>query len=68
MVGHLKFCLVLFIGYVLFQAPLGTNQICGVLSTLLGVFYYSRLKLKEQNNAKTIIAQKNNSKISMRSV
>jgi len=48
MVGHLKFCLVLIFGYLLFHAPLKTNQLFGVSSTLFGVFLYSHYKLKEQ--------------------
>lgn len=47
MVGHLKFCLTLMIGYFLFHDILATRQIVGVLCTLSGVFVYSHLKLKE---------------------
>ena len=48
MVGHMKFCLVLIFGYLLFKAPLEMNQLLGVCSTVFGVIYYSHLKLKEQ--------------------
>lgn len=48
MVGHMKFCLVLIFGYLLFQAPLEINQLLGVCSTIFGVVMYSHLKLKDQ--------------------
>lgn len=36
MVGHLKFCLTLLGGYVLFKDSLNIQQISGIITTLTG--------------------------------
>ncbi|KAF4522134.1 hypothetical protein B566_EDAN012596 [Ephemera danica] len=48
MVGHLKFCLTLLGGFLLFQEPLSFNQIVGILLTITGVTVYAHVKLYEE--------------------
>jgi solute carrier family 35, member E3 len=45
MVGHLKFCLTLLGGYLLFQEPLTFNQTLGILLTIIGVSSYAHFKV-----------------------
>jgi len=54
MVGHTKFCMTLFMGYMLFHDALLSNQIMGVASTFTGVLIYTHFKIKEQNKAPKI--------------
>lgn len=49
MVGHLKFCITLTGGVVLFHDPISLNQMIGVLMTLFGIICYTHFKLHEQN-------------------
>ncbi|KAL0267104.1 UNVERIFIED_CONTAM: hypothetical protein PYX00_009457 [Menopon gallinae] len=49
MIGHLKFCLTVIGGYMLFREPISMMQGVGVLLTILGVTSYAHLKLKEQS-------------------
>lgn len=44
MAGHLKFCLTVAGGYVIFQDPLSLNQLIGLLLTLAGVVAYTHLR------------------------
>ncbi|XP_046339540.1 solute carrier family 35 member E3-like [Haliotis cracherodii] len=47
MVGHLKFCLTLLGGYLLFHDHLQLLQVSGILTTLGGVLAYTHFKLQE---------------------
>lgn len=49
MVGHLKFCITLVGGVILFQDPISFNQTIGVLMTLFGIILYTHFKVQEQN-------------------
>lgn len=51
MVGHLKFCLTLLAGYLLFQDALHHNQLLGIAVTLVGIMLYTHYKMKEQQTA-----------------
>ncbi|XP_063216631.1 solute carrier family 35 member E3-like isoform X1 [Bacillus rossius redtenbacheri] len=44
MVGHMKFCLTVFGGILLFNDPFHVNQVIGVLFTLTGVTAYAHVK------------------------
>ena len=48
MIGHCKFCVTLVGGFLLFQDPLSSNQLLGILSTITGIALYTFLKLREQ--------------------
>ncbi|XP_076076931.1 solute carrier family 35 member E3-like isoform X2 [Mytilus galloprovincialis] len=48
MVGHLKFCLTVVLGFLLFHDPISMLQLLGILLTLSGVILYTHIKLKEQ--------------------
>ncbi|XP_022104003.1 solute carrier family 35 member E3-like isoform X5 [Acanthaster planci] len=48
MVGHLKFCLTLLGGFLLFGDYLRFNQLLGVSMTLSGLVAYTHFKVKEQ--------------------
>ncbi|XP_041348938.1 solute carrier family 35 member E3-like [Gigantopelta aegis] len=48
MVGHLKFCLTLTGGYVLFNEQLQLLQVSGIITTLAGVMAYTYFKLQER--------------------
>merc|ERR1712071_359765 len=49
MAGHIKFCLLIATGFLLFDEPLSVNQIFGLVLTLTGVITYTHLRMKEQN-------------------
>ena len=46
-IGHFKLCLVLFVGFLIFQTPTNKNQILGILITIMGICLYSIIKLKK---------------------
>jgi len=48
MVGHCKFCVTLIGGFLLFNDPIATNQLLGILSTLSGIALYTYFKMREQ--------------------
>ncbi|XP_076357378.1 solute carrier family 35 member E3-like isoform X2 [Tachypleus tridentatus] len=50
--GQLKFCLTLIGGYVLFHDPIQGVQFLGILMTFIGVYLYTHIKLKEQQQSK----------------
>ncbi|XP_059485504.1 solute carrier family 35 member E3-like [Neocloeon triangulifer] len=52
MVGHLKFCLTLLGGYLLFREPLTFNQSMGILLTILGVSTYAHFKITEEKRSR----------------
>ncbi|XP_029902170.1 solute carrier family 35 member E3 [Myripristis murdjan] len=58
MFGHFKFCITLIGGYLLFQDPLSLNQALGILCTLAGILAYTHLKLAEQEEGKSRLAQR----------
>lgn len=47
--GHFKFCATMIGGVLIFNDVLQTNQYIGIFLTLIGVFSYSHLKMKERN-------------------
>ncbi|KAL4226729.1 hypothetical protein ACF0H5_014709 [Mactra antiquata] len=60
MVGHLKFCLTLLGGFILFHDSLNYLQICGIVTTLAGVVAYTHFKLQENKVTKlpTVVSEK----------
>lgn len=44
MAGHLKFCLTVAAGYLLFHESLSFNQLVGLALTLAGVVAYTHLR------------------------
>lgn len=48
MVGHLKFCITLLGGVLIFHDPVSANQLLGVGLTLLGIIFYTHFKVQEQ--------------------
>lgn len=48
MVGHLKFCLTVLGGVLLFEDPLHFNQGIGILLTVMGITAYAHVKLGER--------------------
>ena len=55
MVGHLKFCLTLLGGFLLFGDTLQFNQLVGVSLTLSGIIVYTHFKVKEQEEADKLL-------------
>ena len=53
MVGHLKFCIIMTGGVLIFHDPVSSNQMFGVVLTLLGIILYTHFKIQEQNQAKS---------------
>jgi len=45
--GHLKTCLILLLGYTLFQAPFNPNNVFGILVAVVGMVLYTELKRRE---------------------
>lgn len=45
MVGHLKFCLTVLGGVLLFEDPLHFNQGIGILLTVMGITAYAHVKV-----------------------
>ncbi|KAI8906359.1 triose-phosphate transporter family-domain-containing protein [Gorgonomyces haynaldii] len=45
-VGHSKLCLVILMGFIVFQYPVHLNNVAGVVITLLGVVWYTHVKLR----------------------
>ncbi|CAH1783717.1 unnamed protein product [Owenia fusiformis] len=48
MVGHLKFCMTLLGGYLIFNDPIRMIQLGGIFLTLGGVITYTHFKMQEQ--------------------
>lgn len=55
MVGHMKFCVTLIGGYLVFNDVMQLNQILGVCCTMFGIIVYTHFKMQEQNAAKRTI-------------
>ena len=55
MVGHMKFCITLIGGYLLFNDAMKVHQLLGVCCTFSGITVYTYFKLEEQKAAKRII-------------
>ena len=45
MAGHIKFCLLIASGFVMFHEPLSVNQLIGFFLTLAGVISYTHLRV-----------------------
>jgi solute carrier family 35 protein E3 len=45
--GQLKFSLTIILGFLLFKDPINVLQFLGILMTFFGVFFYTFVKLKE---------------------
>ncbi|KAJ3612075.1 hypothetical protein NHX12_020352 [Muraenolepis orangiensis] len=58
MFGHFKFCITLIGGYLLFQDPLSSNQVLGMMCTLAGILSYTHLKLSEQEAGPSRLIQR----------
>ncbi|KAB5541902.1 hypothetical protein PHYPO_G00085300 [Pangasianodon hypophthalmus] len=58
MFGHFKFCITLLGGYLLFHDPLSVHQGLGIACTLCGILTYTHLKLSEQDESKSRLAQR----------
>ncbi|EAN85729.1 hypothetical protein C3747_211g65 [Trypanosoma cruzi] len=54
--GHFKLCVILLIGHVFFDGPMGSKRFLGVLLTLVGVFWYTHLKAAKHSGAEVIIS------------
>lgn len=48
MAGHVKFCLLIAAGFILFNEPMSMNQLLGFVLTLVGVISYTHLRMKAQ--------------------
>eukprot|EP00112_Aurelia_sp_Birch-Aquarium-sp1_P004884 Seg1551.4 transcript_id=Seg1551.4/GoldUCD/mRNA.D3Y31 product="Solute carrier family 35 member E3" protein_id=Seg1551.4/GoldUCD/D3Y31 len=55
MVGHMKFCITLIGGYLLFNDAMRLHQLLGVCCTFSGILMYTYLKLEEQKATKRTI-------------
>jgi len=49
MIGHMKTVSILVGGFVLFQDSLNYKQFLGILLTLFGLFSYTFVRMREQN-------------------
>ncbi|UJR27816.1 hypothetical protein I4U23_009085 [Adineta vaga] len=49
MIGHLKTVSILLGGFILFQESLNFKQFLGILLTLFGLFSYTLIRMREQN-------------------
>jgi solute carrier family 35 protein E3 len=49
MIGHMKTVSILVGGFLLFQDSLNYKQFIGILLTLFGLFSYTFVKMREQN-------------------
>ncbi|XP_065828817.1 solute carrier family 35 member E3-like [Oscarella lobularis] len=48
MIGHLKFCITLLGGYLIFEDSLSVNQLLGIALTLSGIILYTHFKMADQ--------------------
>lgn len=55
MAGHLKFCVTVLLGVIVFHDPLSFLQVLGIATTLSGVIAYTHFKMGEQ--AKQLLPQ-----------
>ncbi|GFN88875.1 solute carrier family 35 member e3 [Plakobranchus ocellatus] len=51
MIGHLKFCMTLLGGYLLFHDPIQALQLMGILCTVAGVVAYTHIKREEMRRS-----------------
>ena len=49
MIGHMKTISILVGGFILFQDNLNFKQFIGILLTLFGLFSYTFVRMREQN-------------------
>nr|CAD7603816.1 unnamed protein product [Timema genevievae] len=49
MVGHMKFCLTVLGGVLLFHDPFHVNQVVGIVCTIVGVTMYAHVKMKDHH-------------------
>jgi solute carrier family 35, member E3 len=59
-IGHLKSCLIILGGFVIFKYPPQEKQIVGIALTLVGIFWYTYLKNKPQKTPPPKGAQEEN--------
>ncbi|GAB1609722.1 solute carrier family 35 member E3-like isoform X3 [Argonauta hians] len=59
MVGHLKFCLILFGAYLFFNESLHFLQLLGITITLFGIILYTHIKITDQKAKNTLPLQTN---------
>ncbi|XP_060066246.1 solute carrier family 35 member E3-like [Ylistrum balloti] len=55
MAGHLKFCVTVILGVIVFSDPVSFLQVVGIATTLSGVIAYTHFKMGEQ--AKSVLPQ-----------
>ncbi|XP_005097868.1 solute carrier family 35 member E3 [Aplysia californica] len=60
MIGHLKFCMTLFGGYLLFHDPIQVLQLLGILTTVAGVVAYTHIKRSEMRQGSSLPTTNNN--------
>lgn len=49
MAGHLKFCVTVLLGYIVFSDPVSSLQVLGIATTISGVIAYTHFKMAEQS-------------------
>eukprot|EP00168_Porphyra_purpurea_P018697 TRINITY_DN709_c0_g1_i2.p1 TRINITY_DN709_c0_g1~~TRINITY_DN709_c0_g1_i2.p1 ORF type:complete len:336 (-),score=126.56 TRINITY_DN709_c0_g1_i2:1577-2584(-) len=55
--GHFKTCFILISDFVLFSRPLDVRSAAGILMTMVGVFWYTHLKLDKVRREKEAVDQ-----------
>ncbi|WAR25439.1 S35E3-like protein [Mya arenaria] len=61
MVGHMKFCLTMLGGFLLFADVLNIYQLAGIFTTFSGVMGYTHFKMKENKAVELPVAAKTSS-------
>ena len=46
--GHFKLCIIIVLGFVVFKDPIVAKNVLGILIALIGVFWYSHIKLNSK--------------------
>ncbi|KAH9504837.1 hypothetical protein Btru_062071 [Bulinus truncatus] len=64
MIGHLKFCLTLLGGFLLFHDPIQVLQLLGIFTTVAGVLAYTHIKREEmkKNSSLPTVGSDNHAK------
>jgi drug/metabolite transporter (DMT)-like permease len=50
-VGHLKTCLILMLGFVVFKYPIVYRNLCGILVAVVGMVWYTEAKRADSSPA-----------------
>eukprot|EP01006_Ploeotia_vitrea_P065399 TRINITY_DN9161_c0_g1_i1.p2 TRINITY_DN9161_c0_g1~~TRINITY_DN9161_c0_g1_i1.p2 ORF type:complete len:329 (+),score=190.78 TRINITY_DN9161_c0_g1_i1:98-1084(+) len=62
-VGHLKTCLILILGFIVFEYPIIARNVFGITLAVFGMMVYSEIKRREQSNAPKDIELGDKSKV-----